>query len=252
MDIRTMAEANSLSIQKQLGTELSIPPRISGGWNRGTLQAGYKEDADAWLRNWRTERGLPPDSGVLPNNRDEVPPYLRGWIFPKADASQQNNMMIAAGPRSPVKIYTDTDYYTGKEKKTVMPNFGAGRINFETLRFKDGFGPKDLVHHTEHFGEPRDEKSLIEQLMKDKTLNDSDYERILGPDYKNKIQQYQQNQSMLISGGPFLKTVGDGNVITADEYDDALEQIRNITNPLARKLAEKRLVNQYYLGLDPA
>ena len=46
--------------------------------------AGYKEDADSWLRNWRTERGLPADSGVLPNNRDEVPPHLRGLDLSKS------------------------------------------------------------------------------------------------------------------------------------------------------------------------
>ena len=91
-----LEEARRLTIQKQTGTELDIAPKVGGGWNRGTLQAGYKEDADSWLRNWRTERGLPPDSGVLPSNRDEVPPYLRGWIFPKADASQQNGMMMIA------------------------------------------------------------------------------------------------------------------------------------------------------------
>ena len=58
---------------------------------------------------------------------------------------------------------------------------------------------RGLAHHTEHFVEPTNERSLIEQLMKDETLNESDYKRILGPDYKKKIQQYQQSQSMLIS-----------------------------------------------------
>jgi len=96
-----LEEARRLTIQKQTGTELDIAPKIGGGWNRGTLQAGYKEDADSWLRNWRTERGLPADSGVIPSNRDEVPPYLRGWIFPKADASEQNGMMIAKLPHTP-------------------------------------------------------------------------------------------------------------------------------------------------------
>ena len=42
----------------------------------------------------------------------------------------------------------------------------------------------------------------MKKLMKDPTLEESDFRRILGPDYENKIQQYQQ-QSLLISGGPF-------------------------------------------------
>ncbi len=69
--------------------------------------AGYKEDADSWLRNWRTERGLPADSGVLPNNRDEVPPHLRGWIFPRADASPQDGMKIAKKKRNEQRAYED-------------------------------------------------------------------------------------------------------------------------------------------------
>lgn len=59
------------------------------------------------------------------------------------------------------------------------------------------------------------------------------------------------NQDMMISSVPFLKTVGDGNIVTDDEYTAALKQIRKITNPLARQLAEQRLVDQKYLGLDP-
>ena len=59
------------------------------------------------------------------------------------------------------------------------------------------------------------------------------------------------NQDMMISSVPFLKTVGDGNIVTDDEYDAAMKQIKQITNPLARQLAEQRLVDQRYLGLDP-
>ena len=77
-----------------------------------------------------------------------------------------------------------------------------------------------ITHHTEHFVEPNDEKSLIQQLLKDKTLNDSDYKRILGPDYKKKIQQYQQSQSMLISGAQDLDSktnpLQDGSFLDED------------------------------------
>ena len=59
------------------------------------------------------------------------------------------------------------------------------------------------------------------------------------------------NENMMISGGAFLKSVGGGNMITRDEYEAGLEQVRQIDNPLERRLAEDRLVNQYYLGIDP-
>ena len=59
------------------------------------------------------------------------------------------------------------------------------------------------------------------------------------------------NDDMMISGGAFLKSVGGGNMITRDEYEAGLEQVRQIDNPLERRLAEDRLVNQYYLGIDP-
>ena len=59
------------------------------------------------------------------------------------------------------------------------------------------------------------------------------------------------NDNMMISGGAFLKSVGGGNMITREEYEAGLEQVRQIDNPLHRRLAEDRLVNQYYLGIDP-
>ena len=59
------------------------------------------------------------------------------------------------------------------------------------------------------------------------------------------------NENMMISGGAFLKSVGGGNMITRDEYEAGLQQVRQISNPLERRLAEDRLVNQYYLGIDP-
>ena len=59
------------------------------------------------------------------------------------------------------------------------------------------------------------------------------------------------NENMMSSGGAFLKSVGGGNMITREEYEAGLEQVRQIDNPLERRLAEDRLVNQYYLGIDP-
>ena len=40
------------------------------------------------------------------------------------------------------------------------------------------------------------------------------------------------NENMMISGVAFLKSVGGGNMITRDEYEAGLEQVRQIDNPL--------------------
>ena len=77
------------------------------------------------------------------------------------------------------------------------------------------------------------------------------HEMMIPVDPSGKPIPELMNQDMMISSVPFLKTVGDGNIVTDDEYTAALKQIRKITNPLARQLAEQRLVDQKYLGLDP-
>ena len=71
-----------------------------------------------------------------------------------------------------------------------------------------------IAHHTggKHFTEPTGPE-LIQDVLNDPTLDESDYKRILGPDYKNKIQQSQQ-QSLLISGGPFT----GGGYMTNDGF----------------------------------
>jgi len=77
------------------------------------------------------------------------------------------------------------------------------------------------------------------------------HEMMIPVDPSGKPIPELMNQDMKISSVPFLKTVGDGNIVTDDEYTAALRQIRKITNPLARQLAEQRLADQKYLGLDP-
>ena len=56
--------------------------------------AGRGSDAKSWLQNWRYERGIPKDSGVMPSV-DEVPLYYRPYLFPRADASPTNGLKIA-------------------------------------------------------------------------------------------------------------------------------------------------------------
>ena len=166
-----LEEARNLSILKQIGTELNIAPKISGGWNRGTLQAGYKEDADSWLRNWRTERGLPPDSGVLPSNRDEVPPYLRGWIFPKADASQQNDMMIAGAPYQdgplPSRLFYNRQYESPdlfiKDRQTI-DDAKQRFMDLTGIPLAKGKKNNMMIAHGEYFddeGEPIEKAPYI-------------------------------------------------------------------------------------------
>tara|TARA_R100000654_G_scaffold51924_1_gene78062 strand:- start:1034 stop:1693 length:660 start_codon:yes stop_codon:yes gene_type:complete len=82
--------------------------------------------------------------------------------------------------------------------------------------------PRDglmIAHHREHFGDGGGD-DLMKKLMADPTLNESDFQRILGPDYKKKIQQYQQNQSMLISGAQDLDSktnpLQDGTFLDED------------------------------------
>ena len=95
-----------------------------------------------------------------------------------------------------------------------MGGGGGGAPNRPTPGWDKGWPPKPkpqpapkpnmtIAHHTggKHFTEPTGPE-LIQDVLNDPTLDESDYERILGPDYNNKIQQYQQ-QSMLISGVPY-------------------------------------------------
>ena len=85
----------------------------------GILQAGRKEDASSWLRNWRYERGIPIDSGVMPGV-DEVPLYYRPYLFPRADASPQDGMKIAnfLTPSGSGRTISEEAYWDGYD--TIM------------------------------------------------------------------------------------------------------------------------------------
>ena len=58
--------------------------------------------------------------------------------------------------------------------------------------------PTKLAHHTgdRHFTEPTPDQ-LIPMLLNDPTLNESDFERILGPEYESIIRQYLNQQQVL-------------------------------------------------------
>jgi len=121
---------------------------------------------------------------------------------------------------------------------------------------------KGLAHHREHFVQPRNEKDLIQKLMKDETLEESDFRRILGPDYKQKIQQYQQSQSMLISEnasdmegvtryGFFLDSNGGAFINTPDGllYDGDYDPDRHgLRVPLAQSPQDGRAPSRLFFN----
>ena len=60
----------TLKERRDLIERLKIPDKIS-----------LSERANSWLRNWRSERGINPNSGVIPNDPAEAPADIRMEIF---------------------------------------------------------------------------------------------------------------------------------------------------------------------------
>ena len=110
--------------------------------NKDTNIAGRREDANSWLRNWRYERGIPVDSGVMPS-KDEVPIFLRPWLFPKADASPRDGMKIAnfLTPSGSGRTLSEEAYWDGYN--TIMDTTTDGsdeqikRLNILWHQFND-------------------------------------------------------------------------------------------------------------------
>ena len=151
------------------------PGLVTGGWSMGGDEEGGRSPYEPWV---------PAPSG------------------PYSPPPKREQLMISnEGASSPVKLHEGVSIEDGKPYKRYLPDYGGAGINYDTIRWKPGHGPVDLAHHREHFGDGGG-PGLMEKLMKDPTLDESDFRRILGPDYENQIQQYQQ-QSMLISGVPY-------------------------------------------------
>ena len=69
----------------------------------------------------------------------EYNPDIHGLPVPLAQQMQINPMMAGIGvgaPHSNVQIDTGTSIKTGKPYKRVLPDYGAGRINFDSVRLK--------------------------------------------------------------------------------------------------------------------
>ena len=80
----------TLKERRELIESLKIP---------GRRTATLRQDADAWLRNWRSERGINPNSGVIPNDPAEAPAHLRLTIFGRrASATPRRDSLKAEIP----------------------------------------------------------------------------------------------------------------------------------------------------------
>ena len=121
----------TLKERRELIESLQIPGR--------ERIAGLKQDADAWLRNWRSERGINPNSGVIPNDPAEAPEHLRFTIFGRrAEAlPQRDGMKIAHGDGGGWRHLDKTakdrinypeleaDVIKGLEEGTILPSDAA-------------------------------------------------------------------------------------------------------------------------------
>ena len=121
----------TLKERKELIESLQIPGR--------ERTAGLRQDADVWLRNWRNERGINPNSGVIPNDPAEAPAHLRFTIFGRrAEAlPQRDGMKIAHGDGGGWEHLDKTakdrirrpefeaDIIKGLEEGTILPSDAA-------------------------------------------------------------------------------------------------------------------------------
>ena len=121
----------TLKDRKELIESLQIPGR--------ERTAGLRQDADVWLRNWRNERGINPNSGVIPNDPAEAPAHLRFTIFGRrAEAlPQRDGMKIAHGDGGGWEHLDKTakdrirrpefeaDIIKGLEEGTILPSDAA-------------------------------------------------------------------------------------------------------------------------------
>ena len=66
-------------------------------YNRGEPGLAMSKRGDMakeWYDSWKKQNGLPADSNALPPV-DSTPPWARPYLFPRAEASPNEGMMIA-------------------------------------------------------------------------------------------------------------------------------------------------------------
>ena len=129
----------TLKERKELIDSLKIPGKIA-----------LSKDADAWLRNWRSERGINPNSGILPNSPYEAPERFRMEILGRrAEAlPQRDGMKIAhgdgggwehLGPEAKRRL-NDKEYQDDVIRQvldgTLLPSDGAQILQMEENEFE--------------------------------------------------------------------------------------------------------------------
>jgi len=164
--------------------------------------AGRKEDANSWLRNWRFERGIPVDSGVMPPV-DEVPTFLRPYLFPKAEASPKDSMKIAhEGDHKPdFQLPDGRDYYQYPNHKEEIPVDPSGNP-IPQLQNKS-----EEVAWVKNVGEPITLEELIEGM---KIIDDTETNPL-----KKRLRQDRMINNNPLAMSPADVPLGDGMIYEA-------------------------------------
>ena len=108
--------------------------------------AGRGSDAKSWLQNWRYERGIPKDSGVMPSV-DEVPLYYRPFLFPRADASSTDTKTAAFTQKQMDGL---NKVFPGAEGR--INDFRKKQFNMGPMKIKPGVQLPDLAQFPDEAG----------------------------------------------------------------------------------------------------
>ena len=98
-------------------------------YNRGEPGLAMSKRGDMakeWYEGWKKQNGLPADSNALPPV-DSTPTWARPYLFPRAEATPNEGMMIAnflTGKTGEGKTLSDEAYDAGYETimETTEPN----------------------------------------------------------------------------------------------------------------------------------
>ena len=92
----------------------------------GLAMSNRGDMAKEWYEGWKKQNGLPADSNALPPV-DSTPTWARPYLFPRAEATPNEGMMIAnflTGKTGEGKTLSDEAYDAGYETimETTEPN----------------------------------------------------------------------------------------------------------------------------------
>ncbi len=86
-------------------------------YNRGEPGLAMSKRGDMakeWYEGWKKQNGLPADSNALPPV-DSTPPWARPYLFPRAEATPNEGMMIATDP-SKISQPTEKGFFLDDEE----------------------------------------------------------------------------------------------------------------------------------------